>query len=219
MTAAAAAAGARRIGLLAPDDEYGKRLAAGMRARATLLALPAPVVLLHPRITDPAQVARDLAAQAGTEGLDAVLLAQGGDRAKPAAAALAVALPARPRFLGTTLWAQDPALGQEPALVGAWFPGPDPQARAAFDSRYQAAFGEKPPRLAGIAYDAAALAARAVREPGGNPPLGQPMLGADGPIRLDPGGLAQRGLAIFAVEPQGEAVLVEPAPVPAGPGA
>lgn len=218
MAGAAAAAGARRLGLLAPDDAYGRLLAAGLRARATALALPPPVVVLHPRIADAAQVARDLASQAGPEGLDAVLLAQAGEPARQAAAALAAALPVRPRFLGTGLWAQDMALGQEPALVGAWFPGPDPQARAAFDSRYQAAFGDRPPRLAGIAYDAAALAARAVREPGGNPPLGQPMLGADGPIRLDPGGLAQRGLAIFAVAPAGEAQLVEPAPVPGVPG-
>jgi ABC-type branched-subunit amino acid transport system substrate-binding protein len=218
MAAAAAATGANRLGLLAPDDAFGRLLAAGMRARASALALPPPLVLLHPRISDPAQVARELASQAGPEGLDAVLLGQGGDRARQAAAALAAALPARPRFLGTGLWAQDTALGQEPALVGAWFPGPDPQARAAFDSRYQAAFGDRPPRLAGVAYDAAALAARAVREPGGNPPLGQPMLGADGPIRLEAGGLAQRGLAIFEVAPAGEALLVEPAPVPGGPG-
>ncbi|WP_133291565.1 ABC transporter substrate-binding protein [Dankookia rubra] len=218
MAAAAAAAGAQRLALLAPDDGFGRLLAAGLRARATALALPPPLVVLHPRISDPAQVARDLAAQAGPEGLDAVLLGVGGDRARQAAAALAAALPARPRFLGTGLWAQETTLGQEPALVGAWFPGPDPQARASFDSRYQAAFGDKPPRLAGVAYDAAALAARAVREPGGNPPLGQPMLGADGPIRLDPGGLAQRGLAIFEVAPAGEALLVEPAPVPGGPG-
>lgn len=218
MAAAAAGAGARRLGLLAPDDEFGRRLAAGFRARASALGLPAPVVLLHPRLGDVAQAARELAAQAGPEGLDAVLLGQGGERARQAAAALATALPSRPRFLGTTLWAQDATLSQEPALQGALFPGPDPQARAAFDSRYQAAFGERPPRLAGVAYDAAALAARAVREPGGNPPLGQPMLGADGPILLAPGGLAQRGLAIFSVEPTGEPVLVEPAPVPGLPG-
>ncbi len=218
MASAAAAGGARRLGLLAPDDEFGRRLSAGIRARATALGLPAPVVLLHPRITDVAGAARDLAGRAGPEGLDAVLLGHGGERARQAAAALAAGLPAPPRFLGTALWAQDTTLAQEPALVGALFPGPDPQARASFESRYQAAFGERPPPRAGIAYDAAALAARAVREPGGNPPLGQPMLGADGPILLDTGGLAQRGLALFAVDPSGEPSLVEPAPVPGMPG-
>ncbi|WP_205083122.1 penicillin-binding protein activator [Paracraurococcus ruber] len=218
MAAAAAASGARRLALLAPDEEFGRRLAAGLRARAQALALPPPVILLHPRIADVAQAGRDLAETAGAEGVDAVLLGHGGDRARQAAAALAAALPRPARLLGTTLWAGDATLAQEPALAGALFPGPDPEARAAFDSRYQAAFGERPPRLAGVAYDAAALAARAVREPGGNPPLGQPMLGADGPIRLEPNGLAQRGLAIFALTPAGEPRLVEPAPVPGSPG-
>ena len=44
------------------------------------------------------------------------------------------------------------------------------------------------------------------------------LLGAAGPIRLEAGGLAQRGLAIFEVAPAGEALMVEPAPVPGGPG-
>jgi branched-chain amino acid transport system substrate-binding protein len=44
------------------------------------------------------------------------------------------------------------------------------------------------------------------------------MMGADGPIRLLPEGLAQRGLAIFALDPSGEPRLVQPAPVPGAPG-
>jgi branched-chain amino acid transport system substrate-binding protein len=217
MMGAAAAAGARRFGLLAADDEFGRRLGAALRARAEALGLPAPLILLHARLGDVAAAARDLAEKAQPDGLDAVLLGHGGERARQAAAALAGALPTPPRFLGTALWLGDRSLAQEPALAGAWFPGSDPQARAAFDSRYRAAFGEAPPRLAGVAYDAAALAARAVQEPGGNPPLSQPMLGADGPILLAPGGLAQRGLAIFAVDPSGEPTLVEPAPIPGSP--
>ena len=214
---AAAAAGARRFGLLAPDDEFGRRLAAALRARMPALGLAAPVVVLHPRIGDSAAAARDLATQAGPEGLDAVLLGLGGERARAAAAALATALPTPARLLGTSLWAQDPVVAREPALADAWFPGPDPATRAGFDQRYQAAFGDRPPRLAGVAYDAAALASRAARE-GQDAPVGQPMLGADGPIRLAPEGLAQHGLALFAVDPSGEPRLVQPAPIPGSPG-
>ncbi|MBV1795860.1 hypothetical protein [Siccirubricoccus sp. G192] len=57
-----------------------------------------------------------------------------------------------------------------------------------------------------------------MRDPGGQPPVGEPMMGADGPIRLLPEGLAQRGLAIFALDPSGEPRLVQPAPVPGAPG-
>ncbi|MBL6458466.1 penicillin-binding protein activator [Belnapia sp. T6] len=209
---AAANAGARRIGLLATDDEFGRRLAAALRGRVSALGLPAPIIQLQPRLGDSGAAANALAAQAGPEGLDAVLLGLGGDRARLAANALATALPSKPRLLGTTLWANDPAVATEPALAGAWFPGPDPATRAGFDQRYQAAFGDRPPRLAGVAYDAAALASRAARS--GMAPVGEAMLGADGPIRLAPEGLAQHGLALFALDGSGEPRLVEPAPVP-----
>jgi ABC-type branched-subunit amino acid transport system substrate-binding protein len=212
---AAVAAGARRIGLLAPDDEFGRRLAAALRQRMPELGLAAPVVLLHPRIADTAAAARDLAAQAGPEGLDAVLLGLSGERARAAAAAMVGALPEPPQFLGHSLWAQDPVVAREPALAGAWFPGPDPAARESFERRYQAAFGERPPRLAGVAYDGAALASRAARA---GAPVGEAMLGADGPVMLAPGGVTQHGLALFAVDPYGEPRLVEPAPIPGAAG-
>ncbi|SDD53465.1 penicillin-binding protein activator [Belnapia rosea] len=212
VAAAAAEAGARRFGLIAPDDAFGRRLAAALRTRLPALGLPAPLVVLQARLGDSASAARDLIAQAGPDGLDAVLLGLSGERAKAAAQVLATAQPAKPRLLGTVLWAQDPVVAQEPALADAWFPGPDPATRAAFDQRYQSAFGERPPRLAGVAYDAAALASRAAR--GGMAPIGEAMLGADGPVRLEPDGLAQHGLAIFSVDPSGEPRLVQPAPIP-----
>lgn len=217
LAAAVAARGGRRIGLLAPDDAFGRRLSAALRARLSAAGLPVPVGTLHPPRGDAAQAARDLAQLAGGQGLDAVLIGEGGDRARAAAAALAAALPRPPRMMGTILWLGDTTLAQEPALAGAWFPGPDPSARQRFEARYQTTFGERPPRLAGVAYDAAALAARTVRDGGGVPPVGTALLGADGPIRLLGDGQARRGLALLAVDPSGEAALVEPAPVPPGP--
>lgn len=216
ITAAAAAAGARRFGLLAPADELGRRLSTGMQTRLAALGLPAPVAVLRPPRGDAAGAARELAAQAGPEGLDAVLLGETGASAKAAAAALAAALPTPPRFLGTASWNADTALGGEPALADAWFPAPDPAARTGFESRYMTAFGERPPRIAAVAYDATALAGRAARV--GSPPVGEAMMGADGPIRLLPGGMAQRGLAIFALDASGQPRLVQPAPVPGAAG-
>jgi ABC-type branched-subunit amino acid transport system substrate-binding protein len=216
ITAAAAGAGARRFGLLAPADELGRRLSGGMQARLSALGLPPPVVLLRPPRGDAAGAARELAAQAGPDGLDAALLGETGANAKAAAAALAAALPAPPRLLGTALWAGDTALAGEPALADAWFPAPDPSARSGFESRYMTAFGDRPPRVAAVAYDATALAGRAARI--GSPPVGEAMMGADGPIRLLPGGMAQRGLAIYALDASGQPRLVQPAPVPGAVG-
>jgi hypothetical protein len=117
-------------------------------------------------------------------------------------------------MLGTTLWLADPTLAQEPALLGAWFAAPDPAARQRFESRYQTAFGERPPPRASLAYDAAALSVRTLRDGNGTPPIGTALLGADGPIRLMADGQARRGLALLAIDAGGEPVLIEPAPVP-----
>nr|WP_245217212.1 penicillin-binding protein activator [Neoroseomonas nitratireducens] len=217
---AAVSGGARRFALAAPDDAFGRALAEAMRSEAATWTLPDPVILLHAARADGAGVARDLAARA-PGGLDAVMIGGAGAQARGIAGGLAAAgIAPAPRILGHALWAMDATLGQEPALHGAIFAAPDPRSRARFDARYEGAFGERPPRLAGIAYDAAGLAARVVLTPRGQsgPNTGEVFDGVDGPVRLQPEGRVQRGLALFAVEPTGEARMVEPAPAPGAAG-
>ncbi|MDB5413388.1 MAG: hypothetical protein JWR10_1723 [Rubritepida sp.] len=214
VVAAAAETGTRRFALMAPDDAFGQRLAAALRQSAQLVGAPPPtVVLTPPRGGDMAAAAAQVAAATP----EAVLIGHGGSGARAAGAALAAAFPAgMPKILGTSLWAADAGIGNEPALVGAWFPAPDPEARGRFDAQYAAAFGDRPTRLTGVAYDALALAARTARD--GSPPVGEAFMGADGPVRLLDGGALGRGLAIFAVRQGGEAQMIQPAPVPGAPG-
>jgi len=150
-----------------------------------------------------------------------VLVGESGARAREFGAALANAGFARPpRILGHALWAQEAAaLAQEPALAGAVFPGPDPRARAQFESRYQAAFGEPPSRIAAVAYDAAALGLRALRGNGvAAVPVGEVLSGADGALRLGPDGQVARALALYALEPGAEPRLVDGALLPGAAG-
>lgn len=235
VVAAAARDGAQRFALAAPNTEFGRALAAALRDATTDLGLPRPVVVLHPSNADPAMAAGG--AQSAREA-DALLIGETGERARRFAAAWAATAaapplspdaeadpgaawpPSGPRLLGTTLWLNDPALAGEPSLGAAWFPGPDGRARARFEARFRDTFGETPPRVAAAAYDAAGLAARALRA---NAPLSsltatQSFPGAEGPVRLLPGGQTLRGLAIYALSPGGEPVLIEPAADPAGPG-
>lgn len=217
---AAVSGGARRFALAAPDDAFGRALAEAMRSEAATWSLPDPVILLHSPRADGAAVARDLAGRA-PGGLDAVLLGSTGALARAIAGGFAAAGVAPvPRMLGHALWAMDGTLGQEPALHGAIFAAPDPRSRARFDARYEGAFGERPPRLSGVAYDAAGLAARVVLTPRGQsgPNTGEVFDGVDGPVRLQPEGRVQRGLALFAVEPSGEARMLEAAPQPGAAG-
>jgi ABC-type branched-subunit amino acid transport system substrate-binding protein len=215
MVAAAAQAGARRFALLAPEDAFGQRLAAGMRSAASDLGLAPPLIQFF--AARGGDVAAAVGALAGAQP-DAVLIGGGGAVARQAAPLILDSFSGRPpRLLGTVLWASETGLGNEPALADAWFPGPDPEGRARFDGSFAAAFGARPPRLAGTAYDGAALAARTARE--GRPPVGEAFLGADGPIRADNNGAVGRGLAVYALRPGSEPVVVQPAALPGAPGA
>lgn len=225
---ASAREGAQRFVLAAPNTEFGRALAEGLRGAAADLRLPPPAIALHPPGADPAMAAG--AARAAAPQADALLLGEGGDRARRFVAAYAAearaalaegAVPGQgPALLGTAQWLTDPALRADGALAGARFPGPDASARTRFEQRYAEAFRDTPPRVAATAYDAAALAARALRS---GTPLGtvtavRAFDGADGPVRLLPGGQTQRGLAVYVLSATGDAVLMESAPAPAGVG-
>jgi len=218
VVAAAARDGRQRFALAAPNNEFGRALAEGLRSATSDLGLAAPIVTLHPANADPAQAAAG--ARLAAPQADAMLIGEAGDRARRFAAAFMAEARtgAAPRLLGTALWMGETGpRGDE--LAGAWFAGPDAGARSAFEGRYRAAFGSTPPRIAATAYDAASLAVRGLRsnQPVATLTIARPFAGADGPLRLLPEGQVLRGLALFAMEPVGEPTLVEPAADPAGP--
>ncbi|MER2635765.1 MAG: penicillin-binding protein activator, partial [Rhizobiaceae bacterium] len=148
---------------------------------------------------------------------DALLLAEGGAqlRAMAAAATVAGVGPPAVQLLGTGKW-DEPGVGTEPALVGAWFAGPPPSGRDEFESRFKRVFGQAAPRLATLAYDATALAAvlgrGAQAQPFSEAALTDPngFFGRDGLFRLNADGTAERRLAILRVERTGVAVIDEP---------
>lgn len=148
-------------------------------------------------------------------GFDAVLVAESGARLR----ALAPLLPyydidpAKIRVLGTALW-DEPGLGNEPALVGAWFAAPPPAPRQEFEKLFEQTFKRRPPRLAALAYDAAALAAVMSRSRGfTSDAITQPsgFAGVDGIFRFRPDGLIERGMAVLEILPRGTKVI-DPAP-------
>jgi len=126
--------------------------------------------------------------------------------------------PAQVKYLGSALW-DDPLIGTEPNLIGAWFPAPPPAAWELFRQRYAQAYGSEPLRVAGLGYDGVALAATLVRnarqgmvtEATASPgqwigldrnsitsPSG--FAGVDGIFRFQDDGRVERGLAIVEVQ-------------------
>ncbi|MDP4795275.1 MAG: penicillin-binding protein activator [Rhodospirillales bacterium] len=156
---------------------------------------------------------------AGDLPFNVLLVADGGKRLQQIAALLPFfdVDPAVVKVLGIGQW-DVPGLGNEPALVGAWYAAPDPAARTDFVKEYAATFGEQPPRLATLAYDAMALAA--VLGQGETGPdfstasLASPngYWGRDGIFRLTSSGITERGLAVLEVTRKGSKI-VDPAPV------
>ncbi len=123
----------------------------------------------------------------------------------------------RAQFMGMQRWDVSAETLAVPSLQGGVFAAPDPGTVAAFQGRYQTAYGERPHELAGLAYDGiaavGALIAQA-RSQGGSPfstaRLTQPagFAGVNGPFRFNANGRVQRNLAIIEVR-DGQAVVTE----------
>lgn len=125
--------------------------------------------------------------------------------------------PATTQFLGLTRWDIPAATLALPGVQGGWFAMPDPGLYAQFQSRYQAAFGEAPHPIAGLAYDgiaaigalvkqgkADALTANALTQNSG-------FAGVNGVFRLRSDGSNERGLAVAQIR-NGQVVVIDPAP-------
>lgn len=213
VTAYAHANGHNNFAALVPQSPYGQVVAEAVRA--AVAANGGNLVrteFYDATINDMAATVRRFAGEG--HDYDALFLAEGDGRLK----ALAPQLPyfnidpAQVKLLGTGLW-DEPGLGSEPALDGAWYAAPAPQSRAAFEKRYRELYKTAPPRLATLGYDAAALAAVLSRSPQG-PDFSPATLtspngyaGVDGIFRLRADGLVQRGLAVLEVQRDGGSVI------------
>lgn len=122
------------------------------------------------------------------------------------------------RILGPELWASEPGIARVTALHGAWFASvPDARFEQMAD-RYSAKFGGRPSRLASLGYDAVllihSLADRwTIGEPFPRAALSNPdgFAGVDGIFRFTSNGVAERGLEVQQVGPEGF-TTVSPAP-------
>lgn len=228
----AAGRGFSRFAALAPDNLYGAAVVDSLRKTAGANGASVVRVLLYePNTQDFGPLARRLAGTAEAPpdaasfeallpplaAFDTLLVAEGGKQLRAIAGALEAVGVRSPgvQLLGTGKW-DEPGIGAQANLVGAWFAAPAPANREEFNVRYKRTFGQAPPRLATLAYDATALAAVLARGPERNPfaeaSLTDPngFFGRDGLFRLDTDGVVDRKLAILQVERAGLIVIDEP---------
>ena len=199
------------VGAIAPDDVYGARALDAWRAGGAA----GGAQTYDPRETDLARIVRD-ALRGGPPR--ALLIADGGERLRSIGALLTYYDfdPTQTRLLGTMLWLEDRSLLREPALNGAWLATVPPRDDDAFAERFERLYGRSPNVLAGLAYDATALAAVLANDGQG---FAAPQLadaagfaGHAGIFRLMPNGLSEHGLAVVEVGQDGVLDVVAPAP-------
>lgn len=217
----ALAHGKRNFALLVPQSPYG-RLAEEAFAKSVGRGGGQAVV----RATFPPNDANAMlgpvrqvanAIKSGQQ-IDALFLPAGPEDLQSLAPLLASAdvTGAHVQFIGTGQW-DYPNIGQEKALVGGWYPAPDPKGWSDFTGRYVKTYGATPPRIASLAYDAVSLAVSLSQNPPGQRytvtqlTRASGFAGIDGLFRLLPDGTSERGLAILEVREYGPQVL-EPAP-------
>ena len=225
VVAHAAQQGMTRFAVLAPSNPYGQLVLSAMNnATRVQGGQVTRTKLFDPGSSDASSEVRSLApSAAGAQaGYDAIMLPMGGSTLLSVAPLLPYydIDPGAVQFLGTALW-DNPQLGTEPALQGGWFAAPPPNLWRNFKDRYQALYGNQPPRLATLAYDASALASvlagraatsgatRVFDAEGLTQPSG--FSGIDGIFRFLPGGTAQRGLAVLEMQ-RGQFRVLSPAP-------
>jgi ABC-type branched-subunit amino acid transport system substrate-binding protein len=214
--------GKHQFAALVPKDPYGD-LVGSVFQQAVSRAGDQTVAFetYDPARHDVASGITALAAQ--KDRIDALFLPEGGEDLSLIAGQLKNAGfdPKHTRLIGTGLW--DVAdIGHTDFLIAGWYAAPDPRARQKFIGAYVGAYGQPPPRLATLAYDATALAALLAKQGGhfDRTTLTNPngFAGIDGIFRLTGQGLVERGLAMLEVTAAGGRVI-EPAPATfSGPG-
>ena len=121
------------------------------------------------------------------------------------------------QYIGLTRWDIPAQTLELPGVQGDWFALPDPDRTAAFQLRYEVAYGSQPPRFGSLAYDGIAAIGALVASQGRDAPNAtaltktQGFEGVDGVFRLNRDGTIERGLAVAQVIDQ-QVVVIDPAP-------
>ncbi|SNZ19949.1 penicillin-binding protein activator [Cohaesibacter gelatinilyticus] len=233
MISYAASKGKRSIAAMLPATPYGSVVEASLRQTAArngvrILAIEkyksggkADPFSLQTAAEKLGEIKNQIDAMYIPEGVAAVpatqLLAGQGIRAN------------KIQFLGSGQW-DNASVSREPMLRGAWYPAPPASLRNldgrtigfdVFANRYTQQYGERPPRVAALAYDAVILSAALVAQAGerrfAHETLTDPQgfIGfGDGFFRFRPDGTSQRSLGIKEITTSG-AKLIENAPMSA----
>ncbi len=210
--------GKTRFAALVPQTEYGRLVEQSFLGVINKLGGQVVAVKSYPQDANgmlaPVREIAELAKRGDAPQIDALFLPAAADSLP----ALAPLLPYSDfdtkavQLLGSSGWDYT-GVGKEDALVGAWFPAPDPKGWTDFTKRYVETYGEVPPRLSTLSYDAVSLAISLSNNPAGSRFTREALTrsngfaGVDGLFRLRPDGTSERGFAVLEVQRYGNQVI------------
>jgi ABC-type branched-subunit amino acid transport system substrate-binding protein len=220
----AAAQGKRRFAALIPNDTFGAIVTASFKdavsgANGTIVALETYPSSANGMLAPLRKISASIkAAEAQGEPVDALFIPGAEETLEPIARLLPQAdIDLQKIKLIGTGGLDYPNAGRDASLVGAWYPAPDPQGWSEFSQKFAKAYGQAPPRIASLAYDAVSLAialskgSPGLRYDAANLTRSNGFTGIDGAFRLRADGRTERALAILEVQPNG-AHVIEAAP-------
>lgn len=214
----AASRGKKRFAALVPQTDSGRLVEQSFLAAVNQQGGQVISVKSYPQdangMVTPVRDIAALAKKGQPAQVDALLVVGGADSMP----SLAPLLPyseidtTQVKLIGTGSW-DYPGVGKEEVLTGGWFPAPDPKGWTDFTKRYVETYGDVPPRLASLAYDAVSLAVSLSNNPKGKRYTASQLTrsagfaGIDGLFRLRPDGTSERGFAILEVQRYGNEVI------------
>jgi branched-chain amino acid transport system substrate-binding protein len=222
MISFAVSKGKTRFAALFPQNDYGRiveqafnRAVQENRAQVVMTkTFPPEANGMLPPVKEMALLAK----KGTTPQIDAIFIPAGGDTLP----SLAPLFPyyevdtQAVKLMGLSGWDYI-GVGKEQALIGGWFAATEPKGWQDFTRRYIETYGDTPPRLASLAYDAISLAISLSNNPAGRRftaaelTRGSGFQGVDGLFRLRPDGTSDRGFAIMEVQKYGNQAI-DPAP-------
>jgi len=214
----AASRGKKRFAALIPQTDSGRLVEQAFLAAVSQQGGQAVAVKTYPQdangMVAPMREIAALAKKGQAPQIDALFIPGGADTLP----ALAPLLPyseldtTAVKLLGTGGWDYT-GIGKEQGLVGGWFSAPDPKGWTDFTKRYVETYGDVPPRLASLAYDAVSLSVSLSSNPKGKRFVPAQLTrssgfaGIDGLFRLRPDGTSERGFAVLEVQRYGNEVI------------
>ncbi len=210
--------GKTRFAALIPQTEYGRLVEQSFLGAVNRLGGQIVAVKSYPQDANgmlaPVREIAELVKKGQPPQFDVLFIPAGADSLP----ALAPLLPYSEvdtkaiKLLGTSGWDYT-GVGKEQALVGGWFSAPDPKGWTDFTKRYVETYGDVPPRLATLAYDAVSLAISLSNNAPGSRFSASALTrasgfaGVDGLFRLRQDGTSERGFAVLEVQRYGNQVI------------